>query len=174
MSKYHTNKKTYYINLRLKDGIVVQTGEGTNKLVIEWNNINLKQNLSKNALMGLVQFCQFGGDNSVSNYPFIIRCKQVINDQYDSSGNTGAIIYMGNNLNQSYSPNMYPVSTQNLDTITLSINRGVENKFFGISNTIQMYVQLKVIDYDTEEVNPKLMPEYTSKSLSYHVPNSSI
>ncbi len=40
----------------------------------------------------------------------------------------------------------------------------------GIQNTLAFYIQLKIEDYDTEEVNPRLMPSYTNDSLSYRVP----
>lgn len=171
VNHYYTNKKEYYINLRSNDATVVQLGSGSSshKLIFEWNNIFLNQNLSKNAKLGIVQMCQFGADGATS-YPYTIRCQQVRNEQFDSSGNTGAVIYFGNMMSPPSFEVLYPITVQNLDTITLIINRGIADKSYGIANTIQFFIQLKVIDYDTEPVSQELMPTYTKNSNALNYP----
>ena len=55
--------------------------------------------------------------------------------------------------------------------ITITVALGVA--FLILRYTKPLYtasIQLKIEDYDTEEVNPRLMPSYTNDSLSYRVP----
>lgn len=163
---YYTNKKEYYINLRSDDATVIQLGAGTNKLTFQWNNIYINQNLSKNAKLGIVNLCQDGA----SANPYVIRCQQVKNEQFDSSGNTGAIIYMANGFTSPQFEALYPITVQNLDLITLTINRGITDKLTGVSDTLKFFIQLKVIDYDTEPVSKELMPTYTKESVAFHYP----
>jgi hypothetical protein len=62
----------------------------------------------------------------------------------------------------------YPLCTQNLDRIELYVSDEIADARHGIDVGIQFYIQLKVFDYDLEEVDEALMPRYTSQSLSYN------
>jgi len=166
--KYVTNKKQYFLNLRSYDA-KTETNALGNRYKFSWNISNI--NVSKNAKMAVSNFVH----DVVAGVPrpFIIRCHQVKNQQYDSYGGYGGLIYANNENNSKFEKTYFPLTLQNLDIITLEITDSVQLLNSGIANTKHFYIQLEVIDYDEEEVNPALMPSYTKDSLTYHYPNSS-
>ena len=167
---YRTNKKEYFINLRSIDAIKEKSG--ANNFKFSWNIQNI--NVSQQAKLGISHLCAYFPVTNNPHLPYIIRCNQIINNQYDSAGGAGGgIIYFGMDLQNPSSDALYPLSTRNLDTVDLTITESINILSNGIDDAIDFYIQLKVIDYDTEEVNKDLMPTYSNKSLSFHYPNSS-
>lgn len=169
---YKTNKKEYYINLRSTDATIETSGVNNTKK-FSWNIQNI--NVSQQAKIGITQICSEFITYNANPLPYIIKCAQVKNDQYDSTGGaSGALIYCGANLENPKIENMYHLATRNVDRIDLQISESITNLSHGIRNTINFYIQLKVVDFDTEEVDKSLMPTYTNKSLSFHYPNGSV
>lgn len=168
---YKTNKKTYYLNLRSNDALITQTPPGAvpNNYKFEWTIKNI--NLSRQARMCLT--AMFFQDIVVENpaLPIVIRCNQVQNaNSYDTANGVSTIIHISNMLHTPVIENWYPISDQHLDRIELFLSNSIDYTTNGVRNTVQFYIQLKIEDFDTEEVNPRLMPSYTNDSLSYRVP----
>jgi hypothetical protein len=161
---YRANKREYYINLRSNDA-VIEENEGNN-YKFSWNIKNI-DSLSRRAKLGVVGFYD---DAAINNVPpvLVIRCPQVQNVSYDSAGSLSTIIFINNALNSLINSEFYPLCTQNLDRIELYVSDEIADARHGIDVGIQFYIQLKVFDYDLEEVDEALMPRYTSQSLSYN------
>ena len=162
MSKpYYSLKKEYYINLRSDDANIIQTPAGSNyKFIWRINNINVSRN-AKMCLHKLVN--AFGGAE-----PYIIRCPQVKNSGIHDSAGADPIIYMNGTLTSPINEAYFNLSTQNIDTIELLFSNSITVKNNGIDGTIDFYIQLKIIDFDEEPVDPEIMPTFTRSSLSYH------
>jgi hypothetical protein len=171
---YKTNKKTYYLNLRSNDALITQTPPGgvPNNYKFEWPIKNIS--LSRQAQLCLTSmYFQNGGTNPDATLPVVIRCNQVQNQNtYDSANCMPTIIHISNMLHTPVIENWHPISDQHLDRIELFLSNSIDVPLNGIQNTLAFYIQLKIEDYDTEEVNPRLMPSYTNDSLSYRVPMS--
>lgn len=168
---YRSNKKTYYINLRSNDANVITTtppGNVPNNVRFQWTIKNI--NLSRQARMCLTSMhFEDSGVNPDPILPVTIRCPQVQNTNvFDSGNGPASLIYIGNMLHLPVIENWYPISGQSLDRIELIFSNNITNLNSGIATTLQFYIQLKIEDYDTEEVNPSLMPTYTPDSLSFH------
>lgn len=168
---YRSNKRTYYLNLRSNDALITQIGAGNvpNNYKFEWNIKGI--NVSRQARMCLTAL--YFQDAIIENpaLPIVIRCNQAQNtNSYDSANGPSTIIYIGNMLHLPVIENWHPINGQHLDRIELLLSNSVNDINNGITNSIQFYIQLKIEDFDTEEVDPKLMPKYTSDSLSYRAP----
>jgi len=167
--KYRRIKREFFINLRSTDAEVQQTAAGNN-LKFSWNIKNIE--VSSQAKMCITSFHYYdiavGGNNRGL---VVVRCPQVQNkDVYDSSGAIGTIINISPVDYSSLSREYYPIYSQNLNRIELYVSDSIGVALNGIVNTIMFWIQLRVIDYDNEEVDQRLMPSYTQNSLSYHVP----
>jgi hypothetical protein len=165
---YKTNKKTYYLNLRSNDALITQSPPGgvPNNFRFEWSIKNI--NVSKQARMCLTFQDAMNADPAI---PVVVRCNQAQNTNcYDSANGPSTIIYIANMLHLPVINNWYPINGEHLDRIELFLSNAIIATNNGIANSINFYVQIKIEDYDVEEVNPRLMPSYTSDSLSYRVP----
>lgn len=160
---YHTIKKQFFINLKSNDASI--TPNGAKNAKFSWNISNI--NVSQRAQIAIVNFCctVVAGQE----IPVIIRCLQVKNQQYDSSGSF-PLIYAQNDLTRPYEKTYYPISVRNLDSIDLYLSDSVLINNGGIHTDKSFLIQFEVIDYDDEEVDKKYMPNYTDKSLTFHYP----
>lgn len=163
---YRANKKEYYINLRSNDATITQNAVN-NSYLYTWN-ISKPINVSQRAKMGVIGYYSTGV--GVGVLPFlVVRCPQVQNNNvYDSAGSVATIIYVNSGIDSVINQEFYPLCTQNLDIIELYVSNNITEPLNGINPDIRFYIQLKVFDYDDEEVNEDIMPRYTSKSLSYY------
>lgn len=161
---YSAYKKEYYINLRSDDAQIEDAPNG-NIYKCSWNIKNI--DLSRRAKIGVVSICD---DSELNNeLPiYVMRCPQVQSITYDSAGSLSPIIYMRNAMNVVINPEFYPLCSQNLDRIELFMTDDIADARNGIDGGIHFYIQLKVLDYDVEEVDKDIMPRYTSQSLSYN------
>ena len=164
---YKANKKTYYLNLRSNDAIITQTPAGNN-LKFEWNGIK-NINISRQSRICLTSIYFEEAGNANPNFPIVIRSHQVNNaTSYDSANGTGTIIHISNMLNTPTIENCFQLSDQYLNRIELYLSNSVANINNGISPNMIFYIQLKIEDFDIEQVDPKLMPTYTRDSLAFH------
>lgn len=163
---YSAYKKEFYINLRKEDAQIEPNADGNN-YKFSWNIKNI--NLSRRAKIGVIGVCDDAALNGFLPI-YVIRCPQVQNNSYDTAGSLPPIIYLRNAINSVINPEFYPLSTPNLDRIELYLSDEIfnANGFYAVDNNLQFYIQLKVYDYDVEEVDEALMPRYTSQSLSYN------
>ena len=165
---YKANKKEYYINLRSNDA-EIENNEANNSYKYSWNLRNTI-NVSQRAKMGVVGYYATGMNAGV--LPFlVVRCPQVQSKNvYDSAGSVATIIYVNNGIQSVTNQEFYPLCTQNLDRIELFVSNNITDVLNGINPAIRFYIQLKVFDYDVEEIDEDIMPRYTSKSLAYFPP----
>ena len=104
-------------------------------------------------------------------FPVTIRCKQVNSiNVFDSAYSEGTIIYMSNAFEAIYFENWYHVNTQILDRIDLLFSNQLANTKNGVEPDLQFYIQIKIEDYDVEEVNPKVLPKYDPDVKYYSLP----
>jgi hypothetical protein len=166
---YKTNKRTYYLNLRSNDALITPAGVVPNNHKFEWGIKNI--NVSKQARLCLTSMYFQDAMNPDPALPVVVRCNQAqTTNCFDSANGVSTIIFISNMLHLPVIENWYPISGQNLDRIELYLSNSINDTNNGIANSINFYVQIKIEDYDVEEVNPRLMPSYTSDSLSYRVP----
>jgi hypothetical protein len=169
---YKLNKKTYYLNLRSNDAQITPSVNGGNNLKFEWN-INKNIGVSRQARMCLTSFFfqDAGGGGGILELPVVIRCPQVQGiNSFDSANGQSTIIHVSNMLHSPSIENWYPLNNQSLDRIELYMSNVVDAINHGIPDTMEFYVQLKIEDYDTEEVDPILMPTYTRDNLTFQYP----
>lgn len=174
---YKSNKRTYYLNLRSVDAIIDKTSSGNNHK-FEWRIKNI--DVSRQARMCVTSvFLQnaidIEGETVISpvteGMPIIFRCPQVQNlNVFDSANGIGTIFHISNSLHMPVIENWYPLNQNSLDKIEIYVSNVILDNNNGISNTINFYIQLKIEDYDTEEVSPNLMPTYTRDSISFQYP----
>lgn len=165
---YRASKKEYYINLRSHDAQVEANANG-DSYKFSWNIKNI-DNLSRRAKIGLIAYYDSAFANNL-NVPLVIRCAQVQNVLYDSTGLSSPIIFLNNGAQCVNFPEYYPLATQNIDRIELYLTDQLADPLHGIDPNIEFCVQLKVLDYDVEDVDADIMPRYTSKSLAYFPPD---
>ena len=166
-NRYKANKRTYYLNLRSNDAIITQTAAGNN-LKFEWNGIK-NINISRQARICVTSIYFEEPGNANPNFPIVIRSHQVNNStSYDSGNGAATIIHISNMLHIPTIENWFQLNDQYLTRIELYLSNSVANINNGISANMIFYVQLKIEDYDIEQVDPKLMPGYTKESLAFH------
>ena len=160
---YQATKKVFYVNLRSTDAIR-QNNPGGNTLRFTWTNITGINNLSRQAKIGVVGFYLLNGV-----LPFVVlRCPQVKNITYDSAGSFAPIIFINNAMEFVSNPEFYNLTTQNLEMLELIVSNDIDIAQNGVEALLDFYIQLKIYDYDEEDVSSDIMPRYTSKSLSYY------
>jgi len=163
---YKANKKTYYVNLRSTDSDDITTLTSGNKYKFSWNIRNI--NLSPRARLCMVSCAYYDPSGNTPAFPVTIRCKQVNSaNVFDSSYGEGTIIYMGNPFESINFENWYHINGQALDRIDLLFTNQIANNKNGVESDLQFFVQIKIEDYDIEEVEPSIMPEYHSNVKYY-------
>ena len=169
---YRARKQEYYINLRSNDAVITPTPAG-NSLIYAWN-FSKYINVSRKAKIGVTAYYATG--LPANQLPFlVIRCPQVQNlNVLDSSGSACTIIYINSTTQNVVNQEFYPLATQNLDRIELYVSNSITDLLNGIHPDIRFYIQLKVFDYDDEEIDEELMSRYTSQSLAYQTPSLNI
>lgn len=166
---YKANKRTYYLNLRSFDALATPKPDDIQKVIkYEWNVKDL--NLSSQARI-CVSSMYFQNTDPNDDLPIVIRCPQVQNlNVFDSANGISTIICISNMLHTPTIENWFPLNSQNLNRIELYMSDSIINTNAGVSITFDFYIQFKIEDYSTEEIDSKLMPTYTRDSLSYVYP----
>lgn len=167
---YKANKKIYYVNLRSTDSDDITLTTTGNKYKFSWNIKNI--HLSPQARLCITSCAYYDPSGNNPSFPVNIRCKQVNSTNvFDSSYGEGTIIYMANPFESVNFENWYPVNTQVLDRIDLLFTNQIASNKNGLEPDLQFYIQLKIEDYDIEEVNPNIMPQYNPNVQYYSLPH---
>lgn len=163
--KYHRVKQIKYIWLNSNNATVVKT-KAANNVEFQWQ-INQDLNLSNRAK---VMVCGFRAKETIdTGKAGIFRCKNIPNNQViDTTNHSYPIIHVAKSpmtAGVDFEPIEYDFGeSSNWRTINIIAGNNTDPEY-GCVTSQQFILGLKFIDYEIEEVQPRLME--TVRSLDY-------